>query len=103
GFEIHLKKTRVMRSGARQKVTGLIVNTAAAGVPSARVPRKTVRHLRAAIKNRELGRPSQGRETLDQLRGMAAFVMMTDEKRGRDFMARLNVLIAKTDEKGPAT
>jgi hypothetical protein len=102
GFEIHLKKTRVMRSGARQKVTGLIVNTAAAGVPSARVPRKTVRHLRAAIKNRELGRPGKG-ESLEQLRGMASFIMMTDEKRGRAFMARLDGLIAKRDEKGPTT
>ena len=28
GFEIHPKKTRVMRTGARQKVTGLVVNAA---------------------------------------------------------------------------
>ena len=96
GFEVHGKKTRVMRSGARQKVTGLVVNTAPAGIPSARVPRKTVRHLRAAIKNRELGRPGKG-ETLEQLRGMASFIMMTDLKKGRDFMARLDALIAKRD------
>jgi RNA-directed DNA polymerase len=91
GFEIHVKKTRVMRSGARQKVTGLIVNQAADGVPRARVPRKTVRHLRAAIRNRELGRPGKG-ETIEQLRGMAAFVMMCDEARGRAFMERLDKL-----------
>ncbi len=96
GFEVHTKKTRIMRSGARQKVTGLIVNTAPAGVPSARVPRKTVRHLRAAIKNRELGRDGKG-ESLEQLRGMASFVMMTDEKKGRDFMTRLDALSAKRD------
>jgi RNA-directed DNA polymerase len=99
GFEVHTKKTRVMRSGARQKVTGLIVNTAPAGVPSARVPRKTVRHLRAAIKNRELGRPGKG-ESLEQLKGMASFIMMTDEKKGRDFMTRLNALIANTAATG---
>ncbi len=98
GFEVHQKKTRIMRSGARQKVTGLIVNSAPAGVPSARVPRKTVRHLRAAIKNRELGREGKG-ETLEQLRGMASFVMMTDEKRGRDFMTRLDALLAKRETK----
>jgi len=97
GFEIHTKKTRVMRNGSRQKVTGLVVNTAPAGVPSVRVPRKTVRHLRAAIKNRELGREAQGRESLEQLKGMAAFVMMTDEKRGRDFMVRLDALIVRRD------
>jgi RNA-directed DNA polymerase len=93
GFEIHVKKTRVMRNGARQKVTGLIVNSAPAGVPSARVPRKTVRHLRAAIRNRELGRPGKG-ESLEQLKGLAAFVMMTDRARGQAFMERLDRLIA---------
>jgi RNA-directed DNA polymerase len=93
GFAIHPQKTRVMRKGARQKVTGLVVN-AAPGRPSARVPRKTIRHLRAAIKNRELGRAGKG-ESLDQLRGMAAFVMMTDRERGRAFMARLDQLAAR--------
>jgi hypothetical protein len=92
GFTIHPKKTRVMRKGGRQQVTGLVVN-AAPGRPPARVPRKTLRHLRAAIKNRELGRPGRG-ESLDQLRGMAAFVMMTDRDRGRGFMARLDRLAA---------
>jgi len=92
GFAVHASKTRVMRSGARQKVTGLVVN-AAPGRPPARVPRETVRRLRAAIKNRELGRPGKG-ESLEQLKGMAAFVMMTDRERGRGFMARIDRLIA---------
>src|SRR5262245_35943248 len=92
GFEIHASKTRVMRSGARQKVTGLVVN-AAPGRPAARVPRKTLRQLRAAIKNRELGRPGKG-ESLEQLKGMAAFVMMTDRDRGKAFMERIDRLIA---------
>ena len=65
-------------------------------MPSVRVPRKTVRALRAAIKNRELGRPGKGDETLDQLKGMAAFVMMTDRKRGLDFMRRIDALLANT-------
>jgi len=98
GFEIHSKKTRVMRAGARQKVTGLVVNQVAAGQPIARVPRKTVRELRAAIRNRELGRPGKG-ETLAQLQGMAAFVMMTDRVRGQGFMDRIARLIAAA---GPA-
>jgi RNA-directed DNA polymerase len=93
GFEIHTKKTRVMRKGARQKVTGLIVNEAPAGVPSVRVPRKTIRHLRAAIKNRELGREGKG-ESLEQLKGMAAFVMMCDRAKGSAFMERIDKLIA---------
>src|SRR5215470_11676141 len=89
GFEIHTAKTRVMRKGARQKVTGLVVNAVREGVPPVRVPRKTVRQLRAAIKNRELGRPGKG-ESLEHLKGMAAFVMMTDSARGSAFMARID-------------
>ncbi len=90
GFTIKRTKTRVMRAGGRQKVTGLVVNTAA-GRPPARVPRDVQRKLRAAIKNRELGRPGRG-ESLDALRGMAAYVMMTDRTRGRAFMERLDRL-----------
>jgi hypothetical protein len=91
GFEVHAKKTRVMRKGGRQQVTGLVVN-AAPERPDARVPRATVRRLRAAIKNRELGRAGKG-ETLEQLKGMAAFVMMTDRVRGKAFMDRLDALV----------
>jgi RNA-directed DNA polymerase len=94
GFTIKRSKTRVMRSGGRQKVTGLVVNQAA-NRPPARVPRVTQRQLRAAIKNRELGRPGRG-ESLDALRGMAAFIMMTDPIRGRAFMERIERL-AKTE------
>jgi RNA-directed DNA polymerase len=99
GFDIHTKKTRVMRHGARQRVTGLVVNAAPVGPPAVRVPRETVRRLRAAIKNRELGRPGKEGETLDQLKGMAAFIMMTDEARGRAFMERIDKLIAKPEVK----
>ncbi|HET9620897.1 MAG TPA: reverse transcriptase family protein [Kofleriaceae bacterium] len=96
GFAIHTKKTRVMRAAGRQQVTGLVVNAAPDGRPEARVPRMTQRALRAAIKNRELGRPGQG-ESLEQLKGMAAFVMMTDRARGQAFMARIDRLIAARD------
>ena len=87
GFEIHRQKTRVLRSGRQQKVTGLIINGAADGVPAARVPRRAIRKLRAAIKNRELGRG--GPETLDELQGWAAHVYMTDPARGRAFLERI--------------
>ncbi|HET9991966.1 MAG TPA: reverse transcriptase family protein [Kofleriaceae bacterium] len=93
GFTIHSKKTRVMRSGARQQLTGLVVNTAPEGRPLARVPRTTVRNLRAAIKNRELGKPGKG-ETLEHLKGLCAFVMMADRARGTELMVRVDRLIA---------
>ena len=93
GFTVHAKKTRVMRSGARQQLTGLVVNTAPEGRPLARVPRTTVRNLRAAIKNRELGKPGKG-ETLEHLKGLCAFVMMADRARGIELMTRVDRLIA---------
>ncbi|WP_437679700.1 reverse transcriptase family protein [Sorangium sp. So ce131] len=91
GFRLHPSKTVVMRKGSRQKVTGLIVNGASEAVPAARVPRERVRELRAAIRNRELGRPGKG-ETLAQLKGLAAFVYMTDPARGRAFLGRIEAL-----------
>ncbi|WP_434046450.1 MULTISPECIES: reverse transcriptase family protein [Sorangium] len=91
GFRLHPSKTVVMRKGSRQKVTGLVVNHAGDAAPAARVPRERVRALRAAIRNRELGRPGKG-ETLAQLKGLAAFVYMTDPARGRAFIERIEAL-----------
>jgi retron-type reverse transcriptase len=101
GFEIHTNKTRVMRKGSRQKVTGLVVNDAP-GRPTARVPRKTIRDLRSAIFNREKGRPGKG-ESLEQLKGMAAFIMMTDHEKGAAFMERIDRLIAARDGATPSS
>ena len=98
GFRVHPKKTRVMRSGRRQKVTGLVINqnrghesSKGPSVPTARVPRKMIRQLRAAIHNRENGKPGKG-ESLAHLRGLAAYVYMTDPQKGRAFLDRLEKL-----------
>ncbi|MFY0526961.1 reverse transcriptase family protein [Archangium gephyra] len=92
GFRVHPDKTRVMRPGNRQVVTGLVVNEAAKGQPGARVPREVVRQLRAALHNREKGKPGKEGETLEQLKGMAAFIHMTDPAKGRAFLERLSAL-----------
>jgi hypothetical protein len=92
GFTLHPEKTRVLRKGTRQRVTGLVVNEAPEGVPAARVPRDVVRRLRAAIHNREKGKPGREGETLEQLKGMAAFIHMTDPAKGRAFLQRLEAL-----------
>jgi RNA-directed DNA polymerase len=96
GFAIHSAKTRVMRRGRRQRITGLVVN-AAAGRPPARLPREVVRRLRAALHNREQGKPGRG-ESLEQLRGMAAYLHMTDPERARLFIERLDKLAARKSE-----
>jgi RNA-directed DNA polymerase len=93
GFAVHPAKTRIMRSGRRQKVTGLVVNAPAAGttgVPPARVPRKLRRLLRAALHNRAHGKG--GPETLDHLHGFAAYVHMTDPAHGRPLLAQVAAL-----------
>jgi hypothetical protein len=97
GFRVHQKKTTVMRRGGTQRVTGLVVNEvpASSGVPVARVPRDVIRRLRAAIFNREKNRPTKEGETLAQIKGLAAFVYMTDEKRGRAFLDRIAALEAR--------
>ena len=94
GFRLNPKKTTVLRKGNTQRVTGLVVNapSSAPGVPKARVARDVVRKLKAAIWNREHGRPDKGSETLAQLKGMAAFIHMTDAKRGRAFLDRIIAL-----------
>ena len=90
GFIVHNKKTRILRSGRRQKITGLVVNEAP-GKPPARVPRYFVRTLRAALHNREQGRPGKG-ESLVQLKGWIAYIHMTDPDRAKPFYARLKRL-----------
>lgn len=92
GFTMHPDKTRVLRKGAQQRVTGLVVNEAPAGVPAARVPRDVVRRLRAAIHNREKGKPGKEGESLEQLKGMAAFIHMTDAAKGKAFLQQLEAL-----------
>ncbi len=92
GFRLNAKKTTVMRGGSSQRITGLVVNRAPEGTPPARVPRDVVRRLKAAIFNREHNRPGQGTETVQQLKGLAAFVHMVDPVRGRAFLDRLEAL-----------
>lgn len=92
GFRVHPDKTRVQRKGNRQRVTGLVVNESPEGAPKARVPREVIRQLRAAIHNREQGKPGREGETIDQLKGMAAFVYMTDPEKGKGFLERLAAL-----------
>jgi hypothetical protein len=95
GFAMHPAKTEVLRRGSRQEVTGLVVNEVREGVAEARVPRETRRRLKAAIRNREQGKPGREGETLAQLKGMAAFVYMTDPAKGRAYLDRLAALEAR--------
>ncbi len=85
GFRLHPEKTRVVRAGARQKVTGLVVN----GEGAPRIPRQLRRQLRAAIHNRRVGKTIEGAESFSELTGYAAYVFMTDETLGRSMLEAL--------------
>ena len=63
GFRVHPEKTRVARSGGRQKVTGMVVNKK--GKP--RVPRQIRRRIRAAIHNLDQGKELTGGWTVETL------------------------------------
>ena len=86
GFKINAEKTRVVRSGSRQKVTGLVVN----GDRGPRTTRKIRRELRAAINNLKNGKPLKEGETIESLLGMAAFVSMTQRAVGRKLMDQIS-------------
>jgi hypothetical protein len=86
GFKVHPDKTRVIRKGSSQRVTGLVVNNK--GAP--RATRTVRRNLRAAINNLNNGKPLREGESLDTLRGMAAFISMTDRELGSKLMKQIN-------------
>ena len=88
GFVVNSKKTRVIRSGSRQRVTGMVVN----GTGDPRAARSVRRNLRAAIHNLKSGKSLRDGESIDRLRGMAAFISMTDRKQGQLFMNQINEL-----------
>jgi retron-type reverse transcriptase len=83
GFQIHSDKTRVLRRGTRQSVTGLVVN----GDAEPRVPRELRRKLRAIRHNLEHGADfERDDENLDTMLGYAAFVYMTDRELGSSML-----------------
>ena len=88
GFVVHPEKTRVIRSGSSQRVTGMVVN----GKAAPRTRRSIRRNLRAAIYNLKSGKPLREGETIDSLRGMAAFISMTDRELGTRLMQEINSL-----------
>lgn len=78
GFKLKREKTRIIRQSQAHQVTGLVVN--GKGIP--RVDRKLKRQMRAAIHNLQQGKPLPEGESLERLRGYAAYIAMTDRRLG---------------------
>lgn len=85
GFELNAQKTRVIRIGDVQEVTGLVVN----GDQAPRVSRQLKRQMRAAVHNLKQGKALPEGESLSRLRGYAAYIAMTDRNLGLDLSHQL--------------
>jgi retron-type reverse transcriptase len=91
GFAVNEVKTRILRPGDRQSVTGIVVNER----PGA--PRELVRRLRAILhRARREGLKAQNREKHPHfeawLRGMVAYVHMVNPSQGEPLRAALQNL-----------
>ncbi|MFN0054865.1 MAG: reverse transcriptase family protein [Planctomycetales bacterium] len=92
GFAIRHRKTRVMRSGARQTVTGLVVNR------RINVDRTTYDHLKAILHNcRREGPASQNRERhprfREHLQGRIASLRMVHPERGDRLQREFDAIV----------
>lgn len=89
GFALNRQKTHIVRHGAQQEVTGLVVN--GKGLP--RVSRQLKRQMRAAIHNIQQGKPLPEGESIARLKGYAAYIMMTDREFGQKMMGVLDMVV----------
>ena len=100
GFTPHPDKQHVMRSHARQNVTGIVVNEK----PS--VDRATLRRFRAVLfqveKDGPAGKQWNGNENvLAALEGYALFIRMVDADKGAPLLARVRAARAKWSGDAP--
>jgi retron-type reverse transcriptase len=92
GFRVHPDKTRVLRRGRRQEVTGLVVND------RVNVPREALRRFRATLYQIERDGPEGKRwgnsaDVLSAVEGFANFVAMVDPERGEALRGRVRAIL----------
>ena len=85
GFNVNVKKTHVIRQHQAQQVTGLIVN----GTQAPCVSRSLKRQMRAALHNLQQGKGLKEGESLNRLKGYAAYIAMTERELGKTMLAQL--------------
>ena len=100
GFKVHPDKTRILRRGRRQEVTGLVVNGAKASIE-----RQRMRRFRALLFQLEKDGP-EGKEwegarhggqpdLFSSIEGFASFVYMVDREKGAKLLGRVRALRAR--------
>jgi retron-type reverse transcriptase len=94
GFTVNEEKTRVLRKGKQQEVTGVVVNDKLS------IDRKTLKRFRATLFQVEKDGPEGKRwgnssDLISALQGYANFVYMVDKERGTEFKMRVQAIIAK--------
>ncbi|OQP49340.1 RNA-dependent DNA polymerase [Niastella yeongjuensis] len=91
GFTVHPDKIRIMRKGAHQEVTGIVVNEKAG------IPRKKLRQFRAVLhqlKTKEAGELKWGNGNLaSAITGYANFVKMVKPAQGAAFQQQIVALL----------
>ncbi|NQU23657.1 MAG: RNA-directed DNA polymerase [Candidatus Nealsonbacteria bacterium] len=92
GFEVHPDKTRVLRRGRRQEVTGLVVND------RLNVSRKLLRRFRATLFQIHRDGPAGKRwgnsnDVIASIEGFANFVAMVDPEKGAGFQRKVREII----------
>ena len=93
GFTLNNDKTRVIRTGNQQSVTGMVVN----GDGAPRVPRQIKRRLRAAIHNLEKGGTLRADETFDTLAGFAAWIASAEPELGHQYLGNIDSIRQRRD------
>ena len=105
GFVLHPDKTRIMHQGARQEVTGIVVNQ------SLSVNRKLLKQFRALLfqlkKDGYAGKEwGKGGSLLPTIKGFAHYVKMVNPQKGEHFLAQIAEIIAlhgyPSDKEKPA-
>ena len=96
GFKINENKTRILRKGRQQEVTGIVVNEKIS------IDRKTFRKFRAVLhqaENRSLENLRWGNspDLIASLQGYANFVFMVDKEKGYIFQQQVKRTIEKYD------
>jgi retron-type reverse transcriptase len=94
GFAVHPDKTRVLRRGRQQEVTGVVVNDKLS------IDRKELKRFRATLFQVERDglagkRWGQSDDLIAALEGYANFVLMVDPDKGRPLKARVAALIER--------